>query len=40
MKYRVRNIKTKLNFQRKYEILSQEITTQKLSRKSYEDTPL
>ena len=34
------NIKTKQNFQRKYEILSQQITTQKLPGKSYEDAAL
>ena len=33
-------IKTKQNFQRKYGILSQEITTQKQPGKSYEDVPL
>ena len=34
------HIKTKRNFQRKYGILSQQITTQKLPGKSYEDAPL
>ena len=34
------NIKTKWNFQRKYGILSQQMTTQKLPGKSYEDAPL
>ena len=34
------NIKTKRNFQRKYGILSQQITTQKLRGKSYEDALL
>ena len=34
------NIKTKRNFQRKYGILRQQITTQKLPGKSYEDAPL
>ena len=30
----------KQNFQRKYGILSQQITTQKLQEKSYKDVPL
>ena len=34
------DIKTKQNFQMKYGILSQQITTQKLLGKSYEDAPL
>ena len=34
------NIKTKQNFQRKYGILRQQITTQKLPGKFYKDAPL
>ena len=34
------NINKKWNFQTKYGILSQQITTQKLPGKSYEDVPL
>ena len=34
------NIKTKRNFQRKYGISSQQITTLKLPGKSYKDAPL
>ena len=34
------NTKTKRNLQRKYGILIQQITTQKLPRKSLEDAPL
>ena len=37
---RTTNIKTKRNFQRKFGILTQQITTQKLPGKSYEDAPL
>ena len=34
------NIKPKRNFQKKFGISSQQITTQKLHGKSYEDAPL
>ena len=36
----ITNIKTKRNFEKKYGILSQEITTQRLPEKSYEDALL